>query len=245
MTANLLRPALRTCLLLVAATGAVASAQSLNVDQRAEALLGLGRVARDRGQWSDAAARFVESERLRPFGVTQREEHFWIVARADRARARTLAASLARDGVASPDVYRQWVALAEATGDPREVVAALDAAEGAVPGLGDWSRTRAAAALDLERAGETRAAMTAWQKVPSTAMATEPAWQASRLRLAVAMSSRAELAAELDRFSERFPTDDAMRMLAVEAWADSGDPRRGMTRLAPLLHGQARAAHLR
>ena len=53
---------------------------AVTVEQRAEALLGLGRVARDRGDWTTAHQRFVESDRVRPFDPALREEGLAVAA---------------------------------------------------------------------------------------------------------------------------------------------------------------------
>jgi tetratricopeptide (TPR) repeat protein len=219
---------------------------SASAVQRAEALIGLGRVAATRRQWREAHDRFTESARLRPLDVGQQEEHFWVAVHVDRDTALGLARSLADRKAASREVFVRWIDL---LGDDEDAIGAVlavaDAAAAAVPNDPAWIQTRASVAVRAERAGQTAVAARAWSGVPAVDREARADWQASFLRVSAAQTSRAALAPEFDRYVAAHPADDGMRALAVEAWADAGQPLRGLDLLGPRLGRTATAATLR
>ena len=216
-----------------------------SVAQRADALIGLGRVARDRGDWQRAHARFAESARLRAFDASLQEEHFWVAVQADRAAAMQLAAALATQQHASRDVFARWIALAEEVETPAALLAIVDKAAIAVPGDPEWVNTRARVALRAERAADLDTAARTWATVPAAAREARADWQASFLRVSASRTGRAPLAQDFDRYVRAHPADAGMRAMAVEAWADAGQPARGLDLLTPWLGDGASPAHVR
>jgi len=220
------------------------TALGVSKEHRAEALLGLGRIARDRGDWREAHDRFVQSDLARTFDSALQEEHFWIAVRADRATAMQLAGGLAARGGATRDVLARWIELAD-DGTPSELLTIIDIASRAVPGDPQWTTARAGVALRAERAGEFDTATRAWAAVPAAARAADAEWQASFLRVSAARTTRASLAGDFDRYVQAHPDDVGMRAIAVEAWADAGRALRALTILEPLLGAGASPAHVR
>lgn len=216
-----------------------------SLDQRADALLGLGRVARDRSNWRDAYARFVESRRLRPLSSPQLSELFWIAFHADPAEARRIAAELAARRGASRDVFTGWITLARQAEPPAVVLAIVEQAAAAFPADPAWTDTRATMALRAERDRRDDLAAAAWAAIPTLERESRADWHASFLRVSAARGTRASLAPEIDRFVRAHPEDLGMRRLAVEAWADAGQPLRGLGLLEPLAGPHATGADLR
>lgn len=233
----------------VVAQPAPSTALTPSDDERADALLGLARVARERGAWAEAHSRFRESARLRPLTPPQLEELFWIAARADRVDALRLANEIAVRGRASEDLYARWIALSLENAAPLLPLDAalmiVERAERAYPDSSQWLASRASIALRAERAGQVDLAWRAWTAVPEESRVTRADWQGSYLRVAIARSGRAQVVLELDRFVTAFPADGGMRRLAVEAWADAGQPGRALRLMAPLLGQGATREHLR
>ncbi|HTV03025.1 MAG TPA: hypothetical protein VMF13_20930 [Luteitalea sp.] len=216
---------------------------SVTTEQRAEALLGLGRVARDRGDHGTAHLRFQESDRLRPFDATRQDEHFWIAVHADRTAAFALARRLTEGGTASRAVCERWVALAS-TSTLDESRQAIELAERRHPDS-RWASAWAALALRAEGVGNIATASQAWAKVPAPIQESRDDWHASSLRVAVAGQSRAALAPALDAYVQQHGDNVGMRRLAVEAWADAGQPARALDRLEPLLAARPATADVR
>ncbi len=222
--------------------------QAPSTDQRANALIGLGRVAAARGNWSEAHARFMQSDRLRPFTPDQVQEHFWIASRASRTDALRIARALADRGHATRAVYVEWIALQRK--DPAagadERLATIARAEQAIPDDAEWTRARAVVALDLEARDQMAASARVWAGIPPPLRDSRPDWAASALRVSAHGRSRAAMAPALDAFVARYPDDDSMRALAVEAWCDAGRPDRALQVLSPLVGPDvATPAHLR
>ena len=215
------------------------------VAQRADALLGLARVARAREQWREAHEKFTESARLRPLDPAHQDEHFWIAVHVDRPTALRLARSLADQKKASRDVLARWIALLADDEAIEPVLDAVDVAAAVAPGDPHWTSTRAALAMRAEHAGQAGVAARAWSTVPESDREAHAEWQASLLRVSAALTSRAALATGFDRYVQAHPSDIGMRLLAVEAWADAGQPRRGLDLLTPTLGRGAAAAQLR
>ncbi len=257
-SAALARVAAALAVVVVAAIGAgpdAASAQSSapvvqapTTEQRADALLGLGRVAAARGNWSEAHARFVQGDRLRPLTPDQVQEHFWIASRANRTDALRLARTLADRGHATRAVYVEWIALQQkdvAVG-AEERLATIARAGQAFADDAEWVRARAAVALDLEAGGQVAASARVWASVPPTVRDSRPDWEASALRVSAHGRSRAAMAPALDAFVARYPDDGGMRTLAAEAWSDAGRPDRALQLMIPLVgRNAATPAHLR
>ena len=241
-------------LVLAASPDAPTSAQAASPglspsrEQRAEALIGLGRVARAQGRWSEAHARFIDSHQLRPFTPARLDEHFWIAVHADRGDALRIAASLAARERATRDVFVQWIAMvreAEGPEMPEAVLRVVDLAAAAFPDDAEWTRTRANLALRAERAGRPATAVLAWAGVSARDRESRAPWHASFLRVSAALSTRASLAPEFDRYVHAHPSDTGMRLIAIEAWADAGQPLRGLELFTPFLGRDASAADLR
>ncbi len=176
------------------------------------------------------------------------DEHFWIAVHANRADALRIAASLAARERATRDVFVRWIVMMGESEDAEvleSVLGVVDLAADAFPGDAEWSRTRATVALRAERAGRPATAMRAWAGVTSGDREARAPWHASFLRMSAAQSTRAALAPEFDRYVRAHPSDTGMRLIAIEAWADAGQPLRGLELFTPLLGRDATATDLR
>lgn len=222
---------------------------TVSASQRADALIGLARVAAARGDWHEAHARMTESARVRAFSPALLTEHFWIAVHVDREAAIALVTTLASQGPPTHDVFARWMALVTASEDlDGAVTGGLDVAHRATtayPQDALWHIERAALALRAERAGRPDLAVRAWASMPDATRLAQAEWQASFLRTSAMQSSRAAMAPALDRFVADHPADAAMRQLAVEAWADAGQPSRALQLMTPLLGADAALATLR
>jgi hypothetical protein len=219
--------------------------QAPTTDQRAQALLGLGRIARARGDWARAHALFAESAALRPFDASRRAEHFWIAVECDRAAALRLATSRVAERAATADVHARRLALLQEPFEAPLLASALHDAELAYPVDVRWAAARADLALTLERRGEVEASRQAWEALPPIRREVVPAWEASYLRALARASGRAAVAPALDRYTVRHPDDAGMRALAIEAWAEARQPDRALALLAPRLGADATPTDLR
>jgi tetratricopeptide (TPR) repeat protein len=156
--------------------------QALSNDDRALALIGLGRVKRDAGDRDAARRRFDEARQLRPFSTAELAEYFWILAGHDAAAAMAAGKEvLARDP--RLDAVRDRM-ITEAIALDDETSAVSLAIEGGnlQPATARWHRRQAESWL---RQGERGLAADAYAR----ASRAPDAEDADRIGLAVALES--------------------------------------------------------
>lgn len=190
-----------------------ANAQELrtasDVAVRAEALLGLGRVARDAGRMVDAETHFRESETLRPFDDRLRGEYFWVLVNVDARRAMQLAQGLAMRQAADAPILEKWLTLALERRDEEQIAQAATRALQRYPNTARWPRQLGQSLL---RSDQARAAADAFGR----AAAAPDGTTGDRAMRALAFERAGDLAAANEAWQQ---VPDAMRRQRADWWA--------------------------